>query len=74
MTKRFLPWVCDICTAACTFEAMEMCRHRPEGEECGYERDRPLANHPEKTGREPDHEGMFEFVVPEGAPCTTSTR
>jgi len=54
------PWICDFCTAGCTFEAMQMCARRTNLEaECGYDNDQPLAL--DKNGV-PSREGCFEFV------------
>ena len=48
---------CDICTASCTFEAMQMCaRRRDESAECGFDNDQP-----EALG------GAFEFVPRDSA-------
>lgn len=60
MPEKYEPWVCDYCTAACTFEAMEWCAKRWDpSAECGHDKDQPLAM--DKNGV-PSREGYFEFV------------
>lgn len=49
-------WYCPICTAGCTFEAMEWCARREGHTECGYDNEQPIA-----LG------GAFEFVMSEQA-------
>lgn len=61
--RLYLPWSCDVCTAGCTFEAMELCAKRYDPvARCSHEEQTPLARHRDTTGKPPDHEGMFEFV------------
>jgi hypothetical protein len=53
LPSGYCRWVCDVCTASCNFEAMQMCASaRLSDEECGFERDQP-----ESLG------GAFEFIV-----------
>lgn len=48
-----IPWICDICTATWTFEAMQWCIHREDPDAlCGYDRDQPSAM-----------DGVFEFYM-----------
>ncbi len=45
MPPGYVAWVCEICTAACNFEAMNMCARRWEGSsECGFDHDKPESN------------------------------
>ncbi len=53
------PWVCGICTASCTFEAMQWC-HLRDVQECGYDTDEPLALDGNGV---PKKDGIFEFVT-----------
>jgi hypothetical protein len=43
MPPGYEPWSCDVCTAVCNFEAMNLCA-KPDGHACGFERDQPESN------------------------------
>lgn len=52
------PWMCDICTAVCNFEAMSQCaRNFDRSAECGFKRDLPESNG-----------GAFGFMLRRSAP------
>jgi len=52
MPEGYEAWSCDVCTAVCNFEAMQMCIKRIDlSAECGFEKDLPESNH-----------GMFGFI------------
>lgn len=50
----YRPWICDHCTAVCTFEAMMQCHRQPD---CPYDRDKVQANG-----------GAFGLMVPDHVP------
>ena len=41
----YVRWTCEVCSAVCHFEAMQMCvRRRYPGAECPHDRDQPESN------------------------------
>jgi hypothetical protein len=49
LPEGYEPWMCDICTAVCNYEAMTQCARTPD---CGFYRDLPESNH-----------GAFGFMI-----------
>lgn len=49
MPDGWVRWYCRVCTASCTFEAMQWCARTAD---CGFDVDRPFAM-----------ERAFEFVI-----------
>jgi rubrerythrin len=52
MPEGYEAWMCPICTAVCSFEAMNQCIDHPE---CGFKTDKPESNG-----------GAFGFMISKG--------